>query len=47
MIYFPSGIDYADDVNWIGDDVRGNEANADVLLNCKNIGLAVKLSTWK
>ena len=42
---------FADDVNWIGDDIKTIERNTDVLLNaCKEIGLAVnkeKLSTWK
>ena len=35
-------LDYADDVNLIGDDIRTIERNADLLLNtCKNICLAV------
>ena len=37
-------LDYADDVNLIGNDIRTIERNADVLLNaCKDIGLAVNI----
>ena len=39
---------YADDVNFIGDDIRTIERNADVLLNaCKDIGIAVNIGKTK
>ena len=39
---------YADEVNFIGDDIRTIERNADVLLNaCKDIGLAVNKGKTK
>ena len=41
-------LDYADDVNLIGDDIRTIERNADLLLNaCKDIGLAVNTGKTK
>ena len=46
--WHPSDIDFADDVNLIGDDIRTIERNADVLFNsCKNIGLAVNIGKTK
>ena len=39
---------YADDVNFIGDNIRTIERNADVLLNaCKDIGFAVNAGKTK
>ena len=39
---------YADDVNFIDDDIRTTERNAEVLLNaCKDIGLAVNIGKTK
>ena len=41
-------LNYADDVNLIGDDFRKIERNADVLLNaCKDIGLSVNTGKTK
>ena len=41
-------LNYADDVNLIGDDIRTIERNADVLLNaCKDIGLSVNTGKTK
>ena len=42
------GLAYADYVNFISDDIRTIERNADVLLNaCKDIGLAVNTRKTK
>jgi Reverse transcriptase (RNA-dependent DNA polymerase). len=41
-------LDYADDVNLIGDDIRTIERNAEVLLNaCQDIELAVNTGKTK